>query len=195
MKGLEKLTCIRLAEVLTQKGAVPNDVITDALYAQERYGEAFVECLVTGGHVTEWDLAKLIVEHFQLPFLMASSYDVSEKAKTKFPREVLFRLRIVPIDVFDNVVTIAMPILTPYESLAKLKKEHAVHLFPYVGLISENRKVLGELFDDFADFLKQEERERERVASKVAAKGGQKAGNWMSIFDDGDAQVRDSLSR
>ena len=81
MKGLEKLTSIRLAEVLTQKAVVPNEAITDALYAQDRRGGSFVELIVSGGDISEWDIAKIVVEAFQVPFVMASNYEVSEEVK------------------------------------------------------------------------------------------------------------------
>ena len=52
MKGLDKLTSVRLAEVMTQKGSVPSEVITDALYAQDKQGDSFVQILVAGGQIT-----------------------------------------------------------------------------------------------------------------------------------------------
>ena len=62
VKGIEKLTSVRLAEILTERSAVSSEVITDALYAQDRLGESFVQVLVSGGHITEWDLAKIVTE-------------------------------------------------------------------------------------------------------------------------------------
>ena len=59
MKGIEKITAVRLAEILTERGVVSSEVITDALYTQDKDGDPFVQVLVSGGHITEWDLAKL----------------------------------------------------------------------------------------------------------------------------------------
>src|SRR5262249_4008747 len=115
VKGLEKLTSIRLAEVLSQKGTIPTEKITDALYAQDKHGEPFAEALVTAGHITEWDLAKVVVENFQLPFLMASNYDIQKEAASRLPEETIFETQIVPLDVCGNLVTVVMPIMTPYE--------------------------------------------------------------------------------
>ena len=90
MKGLEKLTSIRLAEVLSQKGSIPTDKITDALYAQDKHGEPIAESLVAAGHITEWDLAKVVVESFQLPFITAGSCDIQKEAREKLPEDVIF---------------------------------------------------------------------------------------------------------
>ncbi len=195
VKGLEKLTCIRLAEVLTQRGTVETDAITDALYAQDRQGEVFVDVLVSNGHISEWDLAKIVVEHFQLPFIMASSTEIDEEIKTKFPEEFLFEHGIVPLGVFGESATIVLPILTPYEILARLQDMSKLELFPYVGLISENNRVLGELYPNFAEWQKEQQSKREAAARAKRSKPDEKnvGGDWMDMFDSADASVRDEL--
>ena len=70
VKGLDKLTNVRLAEVITQKNVISAEVITDALYYQDKYGDPFVQTLVGAGHITEWDLAKLVAEARLMPGLM-----------------------------------------------------------------------------------------------------------------------------
>jgi hypothetical protein len=194
VKGLEKLTCVRLAEVISQKNVVAAEIITDALYAQDKHGDPFVQSLVGGGHVTEWDLAKLVAENFQLPFLMASSYAISDEAKKRLPEKILFEHMLVPLDVFDDVVCVVMPILTPYDVLGKIQRDLRVEVFPYVGLISENKKVLSDMFATFKQWFEQDQKRREQLATKRAStKGQQQKGDWMSIFDAGDQAIHDGL--
>ncbi|MCA8942332.1 MAG: hypothetical protein KDB80_07195 [Planctomycetes bacterium] len=192
MKGLEKLTCIRLAEVLTQRGTVETDAITDALYAQDRQGEVFVDVLVSNGHISEWDLAKIVVEHFQLPFISAGSTEIPDDAMAAFPKEFLFQHRIVPLGVFEQTATIVLPILTPYEVLVRLQEASKLELFPYVGLISENVRVLGEIYPEYPDWAKQAQARREAESRKNRAPGSG-SGDWMDMFDSADASVRDGL--
>jgi hypothetical protein len=197
VKGLEKLTSVRLAELLSQKGSIPSEAITDALYAQDKLGEPFVQVLVNAGHITEWDLAKLVTENFQLPFLLASNYSVSEAAKNRLPKDVLFQNMLTPLDVFDNVVCVVMPVMTPYDALARIQKDNNCELFPYVGLISESKKLLAEMFPDFAVWLEAEKQRREAELRKEqesdSKSKGDKGADWMSIFDAGDAAIRDKL--
>lgn len=203
MKGLEKLTAVRLAETLTQNGTVSADVVTDALYAQDKWGEPFVQALLSGGHVSEWDLAKLVTENFQLPFLMASSYQIPDAAKTRFPKDLLFQHRIIPLDVWDKVVCITMPVMTPYDVLAKIQKDFDCDVFPYVGLASENKKVLAELFPDFPVWLEAEQkrieaeqtRRAEAAASKAEFAAAGRGDGWMSIFDAGDMAIQEGRTR
>lgn len=194
MKGLEKLTAIRLAEVLTQKGAVATEAITDALYSQDKHGDPFVDILIAGGHITEWDLAKLVVENFQMPFIMASNYDISEETRNRVPKDFLFQNLIVPLDVFDQVICIVLPILVPYQTLVKVQRKLSCELFPYIGLPSENKKVLGELYPDYEAWAREDEAKRERrhIASPAEDRSEEEAdgGDWMSIFDKGDKATK-----
>ena len=193
MKGIEKLTSVRLAEILTERAVVSSEVITDALYAQDRHGEPFAQILVSGGHITDWDLAKLVTEHFNLPFLMASNYQISEDAKKRLPKEVLFQYTIVPIDVFEDIVCVAMPVMLSFEEISKIQRDHNCDLFPYVGLISENKKVLTDIHKDYPQWLEADQKRREDAAKKRSSNASAKgAGDWMSIFDAGDQATKDA---
>ncbi|GAB4136152.1 MAG: hypothetical protein Fur0037_00510 [Planctomycetota bacterium] len=194
MKGLEKLTSVRLAELLSQKGLVPADAITDALYAQDKLGEPFVQVLINSGHMAEWDLAKLVTENFQLPFMQATDYSVSEEARKRLPKEVLFENLLVPLDVFDDVISVLMPVMTPYEKLLKIQKEHSCDLFPYVGLVSESTRILGELFPDFNDWFEAEKKRRE-LESRKSQEAAKPKADWMSVFDAGEQAIQSTLQK
>lgn len=193
VKGVEKITAVRLAEILTERGTVASEVITDALYAQDKNGEPFVQVLVGSGHMTEWDLAKLVTENFNLPFLMASNYQINDAAKARFPKEVLFKHTMVPLDVFDDIVCVAMPVMLTFDEIARIQKEHQCTLFPYVGLISENKKVLADLFKDYPEWAAKAQQEREDFRKVNEDKG--KAGDWMSIFDAGEEAIRATIKK
>jgi hypothetical protein len=197
VKGIEKITSVRLAEILTERGIVSSEVITDALYAQDKHGEPFVQVLVSGGHITEWDLAKIVTEHFNLPFLMAGNYQISDVAKARLPKELLFKHTIVPIDVFGDIVCVAMPVMLTFEEILRIQKDHQCDLFPYVGLITENKKVIAEMHKDYKAWLENEQKRREEAARKRALGGGsgRPSGDWMSIFDAGDLAIQETKKK
>ncbi len=193
VKGIEKITSVRLAEILTERAVISSEVITDALYAQDKHGEPFVQVLISGGHITELDLAKLVTENFNLPFLMAGNYHISEVAKARLPKEVLFKHMIVPLDVFDDIVCVSMPVLLTFDEITRIQKEHNCELFPYVGLITENKKVLTDMHKDYPQWVEQEQKRREGEAKiRAQAPASGKAGDWMSIFDAGDQATKDT---
>ena len=197
MKGIEKITSVRLAEILTERNVVSSELITDALYSQDKNGEPFAQVLVNGGHITEWDLAKIVTENFNLPFLMAGNYQISEAAKNRLSKETLFKYSVVPLDVFDDIVCVAMPVMLSFEDIARIQKDHDCDLFPYVGLISENRKVLSDMFKDYPQWLQDEQKRRDDEAKKRSAKPSKPAesGDWMSIFDAGDQAIQQSKKK
>ena len=201
MKGLEKLTSMRLAEVLTQKSIVPVETITDALYMQDRVGESFVEVMIDSGHIAEWDLARVVVESFQLPFLLAGSYSLSDEAKALIPEERLFENLLVPLDIIDDVLVVSMPVLTTSERLISLESNFGVKVFPYVGLISENKKVFQDEFPAFKEWHKNFEVEKDKrlkamEAAPTAPEPEQdEGGGWTNLFDSGDQAVRDSIQK
>lgn len=194
MKGIEKITSVRLAEILTERAVVSSEVITDALYSQDKHGDPFVQILISGGHITEWDLAKIVTEHFSLPFLMAGNYAISDVAKARLPKPVLFKNTLVPLDVFDDIVCVAMPVMLTFDEISRIQKENQCELFPYVGLVSENKKVLTDIFKDYPQWVEQEQKRREDEAKKRQG-GGKSGGDWMSIFDAGDQAIQQNMKK
>lgn len=192
VKGIEKITSVRLAEILTERDVVSSEVITDALYSQDKNGEPFVQVLVNAGNITEWDLAKIVTENFNLPFLMAGNYSISDAAKERFPKETLFKYTMVPLDTFGDIVTVAMPVMLSFEDISKIQKEHNCDLFPYVGLITENKKVLTDMHKDYPVWVKEDQARRDAEALKRKSAPKKEAGDWMSIFDAGDEAIQQS---
>lgn len=190
MKGIEKITSVRLAEILTERAIMTSEVISDALCAQDRHGEPFVQVLISGGHITEWDLAKIVCENFNLPFLLASNYQISDVAKARFPKELLWKHLMVPLDVLDDIVCVSMPVMLTFEEMNKIQREQKCELFPYVGLITENKKTLTEMDKGFTQWIELEHKRREDEAKK-RSQAPQKGGDWMSIFDAGDQATKD----
>lgn len=194
MKGIEKLTSVRLAEILTERGVVPGEAISDALYSQQRMGDPFAQVLIGAGHISEWDLAKIVAESFNLPFLMAGNYHIDDETKERLPKDTLFNHMIVPLGVFDNIICVSMPVFMPFEQAMKIQKEHSCELFPYVGLISENKRVLGELHKDYPQWFEADEKRRQVEQKKKKKPPQGEDGDWMSIFDAGDQATKKTAS-
>lgn len=188
MKGMERITTVRLAEALSQSASVPNERITDALYQQDSTGVPFAEVLVEAGDISEWDLAKLVVHHFQLPFLMASNIEIDPQAVTVLPEDFLFEHRLLPLQVFGSTLTIAMPVLVTNKVLQEAQQVSGKDLFPIVGLSSENARFLHQLFPNHT---RDEDARRERQRAKRSQE--QSADSWESIFDVGDQEVLKDL--
>jgi hypothetical protein len=185
VKGLEKITNVRLAEILSQEDVVATDKISDALFMHDQTGEPFTDIIISAGYVAEWDLARIVAEHFQLPFLLASTYQISRDALKLVPEDLLFQHNFLPLDVFDGLLTLTMPVLLSAETLDDIQKRTQMDVFPCVGLASENKKVLSELFPN-----------RKPAPAKTAgSQAGRNitGGAWQSLFDVADERVKKDI--
>ena len=185
MKGMERITSVRLAEALSHSALISNDKLTEALYSQDSTGIPFVEILVDSELVSEWDIAKVVVQQYQLPFIIPSSFEVNPQALSILPEDYLFEHRILPVDVYGSVLTISMPVLLPYKVLEQVQTLTSLDIFPFVGLISENLKILYTLFPEHS------REDDHRGKGKMAEVDSQDT--WKNIFDLGDEQVLKDL--
>ena len=123
---------------------------------------------------------------------MAGNYQIEDAAKERLPQEVLFQHMLVPLDVFDDIIVVSMPVIMPFEQIMKVQKAHSCEIFPYVGLISENKRILGDMHDDYGKWLDEETQRRATAAKQRESnpgKGGAES-DWMSIFDAGDQAIK-----
>jgi len=191
MKGLERISSVRLAEILSQSDLIPTDMITEALYEQDSSGIPFVEVLVDSEQVDEWEIAKVVVQHFQLPFVDTETVDISRDAVGCLTEDFLFQHRLLPVDLFGNVMTIAMPIMTPYKVLAEAQDMSKKDVFPLVGLQSTNLAILKHLFPNRPEEVRRPKRKR---AAADRSGSGSRDSSWMNIFDMGDQEVLKDLN-
>ena len=97
-----------------------------------------------------------------------------------------------PLDSFGDIVCVVMPVMLSFEEINKIQREHDCDLFPYVGLVSENKKVLGDMFADFRPWFEAEQKRREKAAT-LRANDKKEPGDWMSIFDAGEQAIQKTL--
>jgi hypothetical protein len=175
MKGLDKFTYPRLAEALIQRGSVDPNVVRGLLQESERSGQPLPELLVREELFSEWELVRLVGDHFNVPILYPLQYELDNNLMQKLGLEKLRELNLLPLARFGDVVTVVMPILTPVSELQELERVHKIEIFPFTGPISENSQVLLE----------------------HGAKRGKKSAtpldsSWEKLFDEAEATIQES---
>ena len=138
------------------------------------------------GAIAEWDLAKIVVQHYQLPFLSVKETEPTKEAVACLPEDFLFENRVVPIELFGDALTLTMPILIPYKVLEQAGHLAKKKVFPLVGLFSENLETLFELFPEH-------DREIEEIRKKKLLHQDSGGSEWENIFDMGDQEVLKGL--
>jgi hypothetical protein len=174
MKGLDKLTYPRLAEALIQRGSVDQALIRQLLQESERSRQPLPELLVRDELFSEWELVRLVADHFTLPIVYPLQYELDNNLLKKFGIEVLRQKNLLPLAKFGDIVTMAMPILTPVSELQELEREHKIEIFPFTAPISENSQILME----------------------QGGKGGKKSealldSSWEKLFDEAEATLQE----
>ena len=170
MRGLEKLTYVRLAEALAQLGSLDQAYLAEILKESDRDGAPFPALLIRDEVLTEWELTRITSEHFALPIIFPMSYDLDRRVVQSADEHFLQKNNILPLARFGHIVTVVMPILSPFTVLEQMEKMMRAEVFPFVGPISENTQLLMDHFHE-------------------KAKSSDNGLGWEKMFDEVDASI------
>lgn len=174
MKYTQRLDYGRLAEVLHERGLAELDSIQELLRLSKDDGTPFCEALVTSNIVSDWELSKVVCETFQLPFLPVDLVTPNPAALEEVDADLFRQHQLVPIDLFGQILTVAMPALVPAEVLAQVSAVTDYTLLPMVGTVESNRRWIEEFM---------------AAAEAPEADPMENEGSWESMFDAADAEV------
>ena len=169
MKYTQRLDYGRLAEVLHERGLANLDAIRELLQLSQDGGMPFCEALVTSNLVSDWDLSKVVCETFQLPFLPVDLITPNSAVIEEIDAAFFHKHQVVPVDLFGQVLTVAMPALVPAEILAQISATTDCVVLPLVGTVESNRRWIGD--------------------NLSAGPAPDLEGGWESMFDAADAEV------
>ena len=176
LKYAQRLDDSRLAEVLHERGMADLESIREMLAASQNGATPFCEAIVSSGMVSDWDLSRVVAELFQLPFLPVSLCKPNEALWEELGSPLLRENALVPLQLFGQLLTVAMPGLVGADVLGMLAAETDYFLLPVVGTVETNRRWI-----------------REHDSSTESSAGDGDGGGWSTLFDEGDAAVQASL--
>ena len=169
MKYSQRLDYGRLAEALLERGLVAPEPVRELLQLSREGGMGFCEALVTSSLVADWELSRLISEVFQLPFLPVELLAPNPEAQAEIDKDFFIQHNLVPVDMFGQILTVAMPGLVPAEVLAEVSARTDHEILPLVGSVESNRRWVSD-----------------NLEARVVP---EREGGWGSIFDEADAEV------
>ena len=174
MKYTQRLDYGRLAEVLHERGLAELASVQELLQLSKDDGTPFCEALVNSNIVSDWELSKVVCETFQLPFLPVDLVTPNPAALAEVDADLFRQHQLVPIDLFGQILTVAMPALVPAEVLAQVSAMTNYALLPMVGTVESNRRWIAEFM---------------AAAEAPEADSMENEGSWESMFDAADAEV------
>ena len=197
MEHLERLSRKGLGELLVSEGLLTKEQLEEGEREQARTGEPLSVILVDSGYLTDRDLARILSDQLQLPFLDISKISVNSDLEKLLDRDVLVSLRVVPIDKLGKVVTLAVCDIPEMAFLRNIKK--STGLTPYLFVAA-----LGDVNVRYADQLKAANGaggapahtlDLEMVGESVGEivwnpePGDLEEGEWNEILDAGNESV------
>ena len=169
MRDLRRISYARLAEIVGEREGVSAGAMRAAQVDSERGGVLFPEALIKVGAVSEWELMRIVAIEFGLPIVPVGTHDLDRELVKSFPPDLVARTLVLPLDRFQKVITVAMPILAPAEVLEEFAARSRCEAFPIVSGLEENRRVV-------------------ETTMKLKRETGADAG-WERLFDDANAAV------
>lgn len=157
-----------LRDVLVDQSVLTKELADELITSARESNEPFGVVVVDAGHITAWDLAKMVAIHYNMPCMPLAGFVFDEELSAGLPAATLYQYQVLPVGRFGQVRTFAVVEPPSRECISALSDACGNKLFFYVGEAQEIRRVLQEnvkVVDTSAD------------------------GSWTSIFDEADQNV------
>ena len=157
-----------LRDILVDQAVLSEELADELITSARESSESFGAVVVDAGHITAWDLAKLVATNYNLPCMPLGGFQFDEELGEDIPAATLYQYQVVPVGRFGQVRTFAVVEPPSRDCIKALSETCGNRLFFYVGEAHEIRRVLQEnikVVDTAAD------------------------GSWTNIFDEADQNV------
>ena len=163
-----------LRDVLVSQGVLRQEEADELVESAYESNEPFGAVLVDAGHLTAWDLVKLVSIHYQMPVMPLSGYDFDPETFEIVSPATLYHHQMVPVGRFGRAWAFAVVEPPTRECIEMLKQACGSSLFFFVSEVQDVQAALQE---------------------HVKVVGVSADNSWESVFDTGDAAVLDQLTQ
>ena len=157
-----------LRDVLVDQSILTEELADELITSARESNEPFGSVVVDAGHITAWDLAKMVATHYNMPCMPLAGFVYEDELGEGIAAATLYQYQVLPVGRFGQVRTFAVVEPPSRECINTLSDVCGNRLFFYVSDAHEIRRVLQEnvkVVDTSAD------------------------GSWTSIFDEADQNV------
>jgi len=189
MTHYERLKRKRLGDLIVDEGLAEKDLVISALHEQQQTGKLLSSILLDCEQIDQYDLARVITEQYQVPFVDLENYSVHKDLIKEFPAEVLHRARVLPMERFGKFVCFACQEIPSPETHKKLR-EQTGGVFVFAAFA---RDIVLKLQENHP-WEAPETDEPFAGAVQAKAEGDLKADqSWQSLFDAANESVLSEL--
>ena len=202
MTHYERLKRKRLGDVLVDEGVVERDVVIRALQEQQLSRRLLSDILLEEDSVAQYDLARVIVDQYQVPYLDIATYSLHKDLIEEFPNELLHEARVLPLDRFGKQVCFACQEIPSQAHADQLRQHAGGGMYFFVGLANDVKQCLAD-HAPLANVEKMEEVQapvgaqpfgeeqglRESLTEEVVSESVA----WKNLFDSADDAIMSEL--
>jgi len=142
MTHYDRLKRKRLGDVLVDEGLATEEIVIAALQDQQRSGRLLSDIVLDSRHVGEHDLARAIVDHYQVPYVDLKNYTIHKDIIQEIPAALLNRGRVVPLDRYGKQMCFACQEIPPKEIVDELRRHAPGGVYFYIASAVEIRRML-----------------------------------------------------
>jgi type IV pilus assembly protein PilB len=216
MKHLEKYNRKKLGEILIDEGLISKTQLAEAERHRERTGEPLGFILVDCSYLPEEDLAKTVASQYQLPYVELTTVPANKDLEELIPMRDLVIQRLLPIEKFGSVVSIAAAEMPDMAVLKDLRQRTGLTPFIYVAMLSEIDRHIRVLMESRGLDLEASRQEHskeiesaldsalgtDKSESEFSGDGGTitieapdiEEGEWQNLFDEANDEVLKELT-
>lgn len=157
----------RLGEVLLEAGYVTEEQIKEALEIQKATGEKLGEILVKEKYVSEEQILKVIESQFGIQYIDITKIYIDPETAKMVAEEVCRRHKVVPIEVINGEITLAMKDPLNYYAIEDIKLFVALPVKPVITSETAINATLDKVFGRQMAEKAVEEFEKEHTIAEI----------------------------
>lgn len=137
-----------LGEMLIQRGLVSPEELDEALEIQERSGSRLGEIVHHSGLIGDEELAQVLADQFRVPLMDLSDVDPDPAALGMIPEQLCRDYRLVPVDVDDEFLYVAVADALDDETAAALEQHTTLRIRAYLTTRQSIDNLLQRIYAD-----------------------------------------------
>ncbi len=189
----DRIKSKRLGDLLVDEDLATEEIVIAALHEQQATGLLLSEILMESRTITEWDLARVVVREYQVPYIELASYTLHKDLVETFSPVLLNRARVVPLDRFGSIVCFACQEIPMADVVAELAEKAKGGVYLYISSARDIRQALHEHAAVSESVEQTEDVDVKSAANQgapVASGSMDQDANWQNLFDAADESVQ-----
>ncbi len=112
----------KIGEILVDQYLITAKQLEDALKRQREKGERLGKNLADLGYINEDEIIPYVAQQRRIPFISLERYDIDSRVANIIPYEIICTYGMVPLDIIEDIMTIAMADVPSDETIKKIEK-------------------------------------------------------------------------